>query len=187
MRITHQVHSFTQVLPSIIEHIGAMHVILISSTWSSQFARELITCIGVGFKISILEEDSRLVPLSDFPCPEATVGISLLATFFWMLASTPTSRTTANYILLPGVNKDITRLPLGDYTFPIHGLDVTIFSHLSVPLLQLFPSELEVLFNIICHLRDKGKLSYFALFCATVENVPSSEVDASLLLQMFAH
>ena len=121
----------SQVSPGIIEHINATHVNWVSlQPGVANFDRDIITHMGVGFGITILKEDTCLATLSNFLCPESTVARFSWATFLRMLASTPTSRTTPNYVLSPGVNKYITCLP-----FSHSGLDDTIFCHLSVSLL----------------------------------------------------
>ena len=80
--ITPQVHSSAQVPPEIIEHIDATHVNLISlQPRVANFDRDMINCVGVGFGITIMEEDTRLTTLSNYLCPEATVARSSLATF----------------------------------------------------------------------------------------------------------
>lgn len=134
--ITPQVQSPAQLPPGIIQHINNTHINWISpQPGVANFARSIITRMGVGFDISILEEDPRLATLSNILCPEATVACSSSAIFLQMLASTPASRPTPNYVLSPGVNKNITCLPLSDSSFPINGFDTTILCHLKIPLL----------------------------------------------------
>lgn len=157
-------HASAQVPPGIIQHIHATHINWISlQPGGSNFFTNMITRIGVVIGIPIMEEDTRLVTISNYLCPEATVVRFSSAAFLWMLVSAPTSHTTPNCVLSPGMNKYIICIPLSVSAFPIHSLDNTITWHLCVLLLWPFPPGLEVLFSIIRHLRDKCKLSYFVL------------------------
>ena len=48
----------------------------------ANFDRHMTTRIGVGFDITIVEEDARLATLSNYMSPKAMVFQSLSVTFF---------------------------------------------------------------------------------------------------------
>ena len=123
----------------------------------------MITRMGVGFQATIIEDDNRLATLSNSLCPDATVVHASSTAFLRMLSASPTLRIPPQLTLSSRVNMGIYRLPLSRAAFPIHGIDVTIFCHLSIPLMQSFPSELAVVLRIIRHLSDQRKLSSFII------------------------
>ena len=90
-----------------------------------------------------------------------------------------------NYVLSSSVNANIARLHISSADFPVYGLDVTIFHHLSVPLLRPFPSELEISLHIIHHLCNNRGLSYFVLVYATLPTVLHLVVDVEPLVAIF--
>lgn len=47
----------------------------------ANFARHMTTSMGVGFDITIVEENARLITLSNYLCPEITVVQSSSTTF----------------------------------------------------------------------------------------------------------
>ena len=92
-----------------------------------------------------------------------------------------------NYVLSSGLNVNIARLPISSVAFSVQGLDVTIFHHLSVPLLRQFPPKLEISLRIIRHLCNHRGLSYFVLVCATRSTVTHLVVYVDPLMAIFDH
>lgn len=89
--------------------------------------------------------------------------------------------------ILSGVNANIVRIPISSASFPVYGLVITIFCHLSVPLLRPFPPELEISLRIIRHLRNHRGLNYCVLVYATLSTVNHLIVDVESLVDMFGH
>ena len=85
------------------------------------------------------------------------------------------------------MNANIVRIPISSAFSPVYGLVVTIFRHLSVPLLRPFPPELEISQRIIRHLRNHRGLNYCVLVYATLSTVPHLVVDVESLVNMFGH
>ena len=98
MIITTQEHTSTRIPQGIIELFNDTHINWVSLLPGlEKIDRHIITHIGAGFDITIVEEDARLATLSNYLCPEATVVQSLFTTFLQTLTFAPTSRMPINY------------------------------------------------------------------------------------------
>ena len=145
----------------------------------------MITCMGPGYEVTIIEDNKNLANLATYICPEATVAHASSIDFLTLLESSENSNKPKELSILHGVNNEIANMPIASSVFPIHGIDITIYTHVPIPFQCPFSAEFETYIRILKYLMSRRNLENFILTCSTACTNTNKDIDTSPIQELF--
>ena len=157
------------VLTSIVQYICDTHMHWISLQLDIYNLRHhLITRMDYALDVTLIEYDIIFDSLCKLCYMDIAVINASSLVVSKMLVKSDYGISKLGIQLSLGVNPDICSVPLSAHDFPVQGIDVTIYAHIYLPILDFLPQEFQKCIQIIHHLPTQQDLEYFEIIYPTL-------------------